>query len=162
MNKYVIDFPSYILNILFYLFVIVIGIFSIPYWFSSNALNGKLIYSGLGCFFIGMVINALIQNFSFDKKFKPILSDNKSLLIDISGLPNRWVVNLGLIRGLIYAGSIFYTRIKRPATMPIVNYFSSLPQFRADIRMVNFVGVWLLLLSVVIFISLVVVAIVLS
>jgi hypothetical protein len=146
-----LDFPGKIINILLYL-IFVLGAFSsliAPVNAVSNATF--VMYLVIEFFFICSLFNAVVQNYTFDKAFKRIIVEHKEMLLDISGLPLRWVVNFGIIRGYTYASAIIYSKYKGVSLAPIVNLIAEKNDFKKEVRLLNAVTACLVVLSVVLF-----------
>ncbi len=106
----------------------------------------------IGFFVFSLFFNTIIQIKTYDKNFKEILEENKDLIFSISSV--NFVIGFNISRAFCYGGGIVYSCKwfkKRQASNVMNNYFSSLPEFKNRTKKINIFAVWLLGISLMIF-----------
>lgn len=134
-----------ILNIIFYI-ICTFGVFSLVYTVLAHT-NLADLFTGItvGCLFSGALINAIIQNMTLDKEFKPVISAHQNIVRDGWGTPPSIIVRLGIVRACYYAGAILSARLGRHSAFSIVNYLANNEDFKASVKQLNIVSAYIFL-----------------
>lgn len=116
--------------------------------FQPNKLPSTIMNFSIGLFFLALLINTIIQNRTYDKKFRIVLEENKHLIFSLSSAD--FVINCNLLRAMCYGGGASYSCkwVKVRALNEMSNYLSSLPEFIKTTKNINIFSAWFALSSV--------------